>query len=151
MTVCISPYIPTIKAMRDIYIRIFLLSFLLLLYHFGEEIAENMVLDSPLWAFPKSITLPGHLCLCWCLHSIRVSPTSLTASNPANRSQIKSLQSKAVLTALGDSRGYSYRRSALVMVLFCWPLPARTAPRCLDSCSVLCTDIAFSLFADKED
>lgn len=51
---------------------------------------------------------------------------------PLNRSPVKSLPFGVVLIALGDSRGYSYRRLALLLGLFCSPLPALAAHRFLD-------------------
>lgn len=149
MAVCVWPYIPKGKAMGESYIRIFLWSFLLVLYFFGDGIAENMVwfydsvvLDSPVWAYPKS-----------CVDAFTVSEYHqyhLQLVILLNISQIKSLHASAMLIALRDSRWYNYRRSALLLVLFCSSLPALTVHRCLDSCRVLSTDTAFFLCADKE-
>lgn len=146
MTVCISLYIPTRKAMGDIYIRIFLLSFLLLLYYFGEGRCREHGTTTQSEHCPSTLHCQP---ICFCVDALAVSEYHQYHLQPVilfTKSQIKLLQSRVVLIAPGDSRGCGYRRPALV---FCWPLPALTAHRCLDSCRVVCTDMAFSSFAIK--
>lgn len=109
MTVCISPYIPTRKAMGDIYIRIFLLSFLLFLYYFGEGRCREHGTTTQSEHCPSILHCQ---LLCFCVDAFAVSEYHqyhLQLVILFTKSQIKLLQSRVVLIAPGDSRGYGYR------------------------------------------
>ena len=127
MAVCISPYIPRRKPWEtstlEFSYEVFF-SFCTVL-EMGLHRTWYLTLQSK--HCPRALHCQS-ICIC-----VEVFPVSeyhqyhLQLVILLNRSQIQSLQSRAALTALGDSRGYSYRRPALVLVLFCSPSPALTA------------------------
>lgn len=122
MTVCFQ-YIPTGNAIGEIYTKISLWSFLLLLYFLEMDFPRTWHLSLESEHPPRALHCWFTLSICSCFDNFAATEHHqyhLEQIVLLNKSLVKSPQFGVVLIALGDSRGCRYRRPALLLGLFCF-------------------------------